>query len=117
MSHEAFNFSKTGRGFTIGYFEDLYNDRCSIQESSLADQPAIWLGIVDANPQVMAKDAHRLGVPTTEVNGWIPYPIPEEVLLTTRMHLSREQAKDLAYLLLYFHANGELPEPKDEPST
>jgi len=48
--------SKTNRGFDITEFDDLYGASCSLQESSLAEQAAIWLGINDANPQIMAKD-------------------------------------------------------------
>ncbi|WP_262027590.1 WYL domain-containing protein [Microvirga sp. Mcv34] len=36
--------TKTGRGFVIGEFSDLYNQPASIQESSLADEDCIWLG-------------------------------------------------------------------------
>lgn len=37
-------FTKTERGFVRIDFRDLYNETCSIQESSLAEQAAIWLG-------------------------------------------------------------------------
>jgi hypothetical protein len=33
------------RGFAIGEFRDRYGNPCSIQESSLADEACIWLGI------------------------------------------------------------------------
>ena len=36
---------KTQRGFTIQKFKDLYGQDCSIQESSLADRDAIWIGV------------------------------------------------------------------------
>lgn len=35
---------KTERGFKRGEFKDIYGEPCSIQESSLATEPAIWLG-------------------------------------------------------------------------
>lgn len=41
------DFYKSNRGFTVGDFIDLYNNSCSIQESSLATQPALWLGVDD----------------------------------------------------------------------
>lgn len=42
---KLFELKETSRGFTVGYFNDLYNNPCSIQESSLADRAAIWLGV------------------------------------------------------------------------
>lgn len=68
--------------------------------SSLAEyeQPgtsAVWLGTDDASPKVLHGDAHRLGVETDATCGWVPYPIPEEVSLTTRMHLDRKQVAAL----------------------
>lgn len=91
---------KTSRGFEIIRFTDRGGDKCTLQQSSLADyvQPgisAVWLGVEDANPQVMATKASSVGVQTTETCGWVPYPIPEDVLLSTRMHLDRKQVKKL----------------------
>lgn len=100
--------TKTHRGFALAHFKDRNGEKCSIQKSSLATEDAIWLGIDDARPQIMAKDARALGVETAETTGWVTYPIPEEVLLTTRMHLTREQVADLLPTLLNFVATGEL---------
>jgi hypothetical protein len=81
-------------------FKDHYRTPCSLQASSLAiyEQPgtsAIWLGCDDAQPQVLATKAASVGVETTDTTGWVPYPIPKDVMLTTRMHLNREQVKAL----------------------
>lgn len=35
---------KTNRGFERYEFTDLYGAKCSFQESSVAEKPAIWLG-------------------------------------------------------------------------
>lgn len=88
----------TQRGFQTIEFKDRYDAACSLQQSSLADytQPgssAVWLGIDDPAPQVMAVDAAKVGVKTDQTNGWVPYPIPEQVLLTTRMHLDVKQVE------------------------
>ena len=40
--------------------------------------------------------------------GWVPFSIPEDVLLTTRMHLNREGAKKLIELLQDFVDTGSL---------
>jgi hypothetical protein len=38
------NLESTNRGFLRGEFIDVFGEECSIQESSLADENAIWLG-------------------------------------------------------------------------
>lgn len=91
---------KSGRGFPLVKFKDYYKVPCSIQASSLAlyQQPgtsAIWLGVDDAQPRVLASKAAELGVETTETTGWVPFPIPDDVFISTRMHLDRKQVKAL----------------------
>jgi hypothetical protein len=103
-------WKKSSRGFAFGEFHDMDGNRCSIQESSLATDDCIWLGIDDAKPMIMASDAPKLGITTDKVTGWIPYPIPEEVLLRTRMHLNREQALRLIEALRVFMDTGRLIE-------
>ncbi|MBM9931858.1 hypothetical protein JTL83_06820 [Pseudomonas aeruginosa] len=100
----------TNRGFARYQFTDRSGAKCSLQKSSLAFEDAIWLGVMDANPQVMAREAESVGVLTRETTGWVPYPIPEKVLLTTRMHLTQEQVVELLPLLQHFAETGELPE-------
>ena len=90
-----FNHSVTQRGFSIITFEDDYGYKCSLQESSSV-VPHIWLGIDDADPQIMASKVVKGGT------GWIKYDIPSDVLLTTRMHLNVEQTKKLIIELQKF---------------
>lgn len=87
--------SVTARGFELITFEDAYGFPCSLQESS-AVVPHIWLGIDDAKPQIMASKTPQGGT------GWVPYDIPDDVLLTTRMHLNVEQVKALIVELQRF---------------
>lgn len=101
--------SKTNRGFELIEFEDRYEHKCSIQKSSLATEDAIWFGIDDAEPRILASDAHRMGIPTPVQVGWIPFAVPEEVLMTTRMHLTQDQVKELLPILQHFAETGELP--------
>ena len=101
----------TARGFEIVKFADCYGVQCSLQASSLAEHEkpgtsAVWLGPNDAAPKVMASQARSLGVDTTERTGWVPYPIPPEVSLTTRMHLDREQVAALILHLQNWLDNG-----------
>jgi hypothetical protein len=50
----------TGRGFSRGEFTDLYGEPCSIQDSSLATDDAIWLG-ADANRMHLSR-AHAVAL-------------------------------------------------------
>ena len=100
--------SKTSRGFDIIEFEDLYHQDCNLQKSSLATEDAIWFGVGDPDPQVPAKLAAQYGVQTNETTGWVKYPIPKDVLLNTRMHLTREQVKELLPVLERFVETGEI---------
>jgi len=102
------NASKTERGFVTIEFLDRYGDACIIQKSSLATEDAIWFGIQDACPQIMASEALAVGVDTDETTGWVPYPIPKNVLLTTRMHLTRELVAELMPILQRFVDTGEV---------
>jgi hypothetical protein len=92
--------SRTARGFELLKFTDRYGVQCSLQASSLADHEkpgtsAVWLGPDNASPKVMASEAASVGVNTEEKTGFVPYPIPAKVSLTTRMHLDREQVSAL----------------------
>ena len=93
---------KTGRGFDILSFKDRYGVQCNIQKSSLAEEDAIWFGVEDADPRIMAKDTPEGGV------GWVKYSIPDTVLLLTRMHLTREQVADLIPVLQKFVDTGNI---------
>lgn len=101
--------STTPRGFSLIQFTDRYNQACSLQQSSLASEAAIWLGVDDPDPQVMAIHAAGVGIATTETTGWVPYPLPSAVSITTRMHLTREQVAALLPALHHFVDTGELP--------
>ena len=100
--------NKTNRGFNIYEFKDTYGAECSLQKSSSAMEDKIWLGVNDANPLIMASQAKEFGVTPTENNGWVKYPIPKEVLLTTRMHLNRSQAWWLTKRLFRFAITGKV---------
>ena len=101
--------TRTARGFEIVTFIDRYDAdcaiECSIQQSSAIgdqddafDHPGssfLWIGPTDANPRIMASHAAKNGIATIETTGWVKYQIPEDVLLTTRMHVSREQVGEI----------------------
>jgi len=107
------------RGFQTIFFDDAYGKECSVQISSMAmcegdhddlNVGWIWLGINDAEPQIMKSTAKSLGMklPPGEVSGWMPYPVPEDVLMSTRMHLNEHQVRALIERLQYWLATGNL---------
>lgn len=100
----------TERGFSLGRFNDSYGEKCSLQKSSTAFVDHVWLGIDDPDPQIMASDAIRLGLPVPEGQntGWVEYSIPSEVLIKTHMHLNQLQAKMVGEALLEFAKTGEV---------
>ena len=114
---------KTSRGFEVVDFKDHYGTKCSLQQSSLAiyEKPgtsAVWLGVDDANPQCLHGDAAGLGIKTDATCGWVKYPISDKVLLTTRMHLNREQVAALIAMLqnwLDADTFGKAPNAPHEP--
>ncbi len=81
--------SSTARGFFRGDFEDRYGQKCSIQESSIATENCIWLGV------------------DVDMNG--------EDVEHGRMHLTQSQAHDLIHILRHFVRVGTLgyDNPKD----
>ena len=103
------HLSVNSRGFTTVGFLDRYNEPCILQQSSLATEPAIWFGLHSCQPKILASMAKALGVETDQTTGWVPYPIPEAVSLTTRMHLTQNQVKELLPILQHFAETGELP--------
>lgn len=78
--------SKTGRGFTLIKFKDMYEQPCSLQKSSIATEDCIWFGVHD-----------QIDLNTKEVIG------PSQ-----RMHLTQEQVKELLPILQRFVDTGEI---------
>lgn len=88
---------ETARGFAQIDFKDHYGTECSLQESSLATEHAIWLGCNETNPQVCIPG-----------RGWTPVPLPHDTLCNTRMHLTRKEVEMLLPYLQKFVETGEL---------
>ena len=87
----------TQRGFPLYRFIDRYDKPCSIQKSSLASENAIWLGCDNANPRRMIVG-----------RGWVPYLVPDDVLMDTTMHLTQNQVRELLPILQTFADTGEI---------
>lgn len=94
----------TARGFALGEFADRNGEKCSIQNSSLAIEAAIWLGTDEANPQVLIPG-----------KGWTHVEFPEHTLFNTRMHLTQKQvAEDLLPALHRFVRTGSIDLSEEE---
>jgi hypothetical protein len=109
-------FDRTQRGFGKVEFQDGYGNRCSIQQSSSAMDNYLWIGCDDAanTAVVMAVHAADVGVKTDERNGWVPYPIPKQVLIHDRMHLNRADVRKLVKRLNIWLKTGELATDEEE---
>ncbi len=100
---------KTSRGFGLGEFKDAKGNECSIQDSSLATQGAIWFGVQDVNPQRMGENGLE-PVPPPE----LPIPIAgmpgflHDILFNTRMHLSESGTKSLIRTFEKFLSEGKV---------
>lgn len=111
-------FKRTPRRFPYVEFKDCYGSQCSIQLSSSLELDCLWIGINDAEPKIMARDANELGLVhllkdgPERLTGWVNYPFPKEVLFTTRMHLRRDQIKALLPILQHFVETGMFPSEK-----
>lgn len=110
---------KTSRGFDIIQFEDANQCVCSIQQSSgirclpsgeipTPGSSLLWLGCNEAKPRILASQASQYGVKTDETTGWIPYPVPEEAIYNTRMHLDRPTVSMLVQVMTRWLETGSL---------
>lgn len=66
------NFHVTSRGFKRADFYDLYGSHCSIQESSLATEDAIWLGVHEGSPQYENQESSRMHLTQDQVKALLP---------------------------------------------
>jgi hypothetical protein len=100
---------KTQRGFGKGKFSDAKGVACSIQDSSLATEAAIWFGVEEANPQRLEGDV-LVAVPSPVQ----PIPIPgwpgmtHDILYNTRMHLTSRHVKTLIRNFELFLTTGKV---------
>ena len=120
----TFKHDTTCRGFAVVKFQDVYGTSCSLQISSRAvcenedgsvDDPLgwIWLGVDDVEPKILKTKAESLGMelPPGEVSGWMPYPVPSDVLMSSRMHLNEAQVRGLIARLQNWLDVGEFVAP------
>lgn len=88
--------SRTSRGFGKGKFTDAVGVACSIQDSSLATEAAIWFGVEEANPQRWEGDKLAPVEPPVKPIPISRYPgATHDILYNTRMHLTIRHVKTL----------------------
>jgi hypothetical protein len=92
-------FKLTPRGFGTLEFKDRYGEECSLQQSSLASENAIWFGVDEAKP--IYEDTAK------------PFILPDNVVVSGRMHLTQDQVIVLLPYLQHFVKTGWLPSPED----
>ena len=80
---------KTSRGFDYVQFTDKYEQRCSLQKSSLATEDCIWLGVENTGPNISEGGKFNVNIPT-------------------RMHLNQKQVVELLPYLHNFVNTGEI---------
>ncbi len=88
-------------------------------EDGTVDDPLgwIWLGVDDPDPKILKSQAVAHGLelaPGEEVSGWMPYQIPDAVLIKTRMHLGEKEVRDLVNTLQLWLDTGSLFGDGDE---
>lgn len=93
---------RNGRGFARATMTDHNGETVVIQESSLADEPAIWLGV---------EGSAHVGPP------WQRMTLPDGALIIDRAHLTVGMVRTLLPLLERFVATGQLQECRDAEVT
>lgn len=81
--------ANNSRGFGHITFTDRYGQICSLQDSSLATEAAVWLGVDNTGPQLEGPNKTK----------------KEQVMC--RMHLTQEMVKQLLPFLQLFAEKGE----------
>jgi len=90
---------KTNRGFSYKNFTDRNGLQCSIQQSTLATEEAIWFGI-DRPTLTIFKDE--------SFGQYDKVEMPKTYMVDSHMHLTRKQLKKLLPTLIKFVETGEL---------
>ena len=93
----AMELIHTPRGFPVVKFNDRNDVPCLLQMSSLATEETIWLGTDNADPRIMVPG----------MTGWHKVVIPG-LLVNDRMHLTRDQVRELLPFLQKFAETGEI---------
>lgn len=104
--------TKTNRGFSLIEFKDRNNHKCTLQKSSIANEDCIWLGvdepvIQEFYPYPRETEESYFEVTLEDLQTLKKRP-QNTIHAFSRMHLTREQVKELLPLLQKFVKTGEL---------
>lgn len=106
--------TKTARGFRLDEFEDRYGEKCSLQESSLASEAAIWFGTEGGVQRMRPNGGGWEVFSAEEFAQEFGYPgLEHHVLVRSRMHLTQDMVRDLLPALQHFAETGHLPPQED----
>lgn len=97
---------KTQRGFEYAEFTDRYGAKCSIQNSSLATEDCIWLGVSDPYVKHLVPG-----------EGWKDVPLPPNTSVNGRMHLTKEMVRELLPYLQQFVEEGWISAQENQEIT
>jgi hypothetical protein len=86
---------ETCRGFAFGIFKDNKGVECSIQDSSLATEEAIWFGVRNANPRKLINNVFQTVNYLIDQDEISSFDLYRDVLFNTRMHLTTKHVKTL----------------------
>lgn len=96
--------STTARGFGLLTFTDRNGTECTLQESSLATEAAIWLGA--AKLEVKRFPGNYTGWHDVDFAALLP---GQDIVGNERMHLTQDHVRSLLPALQHFAETGELP--------
>jgi hypothetical protein len=94
MSQFEMKFKRTQYGFALYEFNDRYQQKCSLQDSSLTGEAALWLGVDNTGPNIIGPDGN----------------FNEDV--SSRMHLTVPMVKELMAKFQHFLDSGYV-DPQD----
>lgn len=88
----------TSRGFAVFSFRDGNGEKAAIQQSSAAEEPHVWIGVDELKLKRFVPG-----------RSWSDCPLPEgDVHGNERLHLTRENVRDLLPILQRFVDTGDI---------
>ena len=106
MGVEIVEKTYTHRGFAVFGFTDGNGEKASVQQSSAAEAPHVWLGVDELKL--------RRFVPG---QSWSDCPLPEgDIQGNERLHLTRENVQDLIPILQRFVDTGDIDDAGESVS-
>lgn len=96
---------ETARGFTFYEFKDSGGESCNIQKSSRAGEDYIWFGSTETGLKGFIPCVGWQEVSDKQIKEKFGF---QDIITNNRMHLSREQVRELMPILQKFVKTGEI---------